>query len=93
MSMLDLEKWSEKVFSEMRAVCETKQAPCVAFCLLFFDPMAQDDKNWNYSIHLIEDPETETPNPDEKKRITLAFEYIMEGVKRIMSVDDIGTFH
>lgn len=95
--ILDLERWIERMLVDIRHACREKQAPCVAFCLLFFDMMAKPEEMWNYSIHLVED---EKNNPmswpkEERERVYKSFEFIMEGARRIMAgeFDDLETLH
>jgi hypothetical protein len=45
--MMDLSKWIEKTAQAVRRICRKKQAPCVGFSLVFFDPMAMPEKQWS----------------------------------------------
>jgi len=79
---MDLAKWIEKTAQAVRRICTNKQAPCVGFSLVFFDPFASDEERWNYVIELAFDPHN-PPEAEEKERIEKAFEFISEGIKRI----------
>ena len=79
----DLGKWAAKTGHAVERICKTKQAPCVGFSLIFFDPMADPEDRWNYVIELAYDPHN-PPEEGERKRVQKAFEFISEGVRRIM---------
>jgi hypothetical protein len=82
-AIMDLGKWAEKTAGAVRRICSKKQAPCVGFSLVFFDPLAtSDDERWNYVIELAFDPHN-PPTEEERKNLQEAFEYISEGIKRI----------
>jgi len=85
-AIMNLSKWSEKTAQAVRRVCSKKQAPCVGFSLIFFDPLAGPDERWNYVIELAYDPHN-PPSQEEQERLEHAFEFISEGVRRIMSDD------
>ena len=85
--ILDLSKWIDKAVETMREACESKQKPCVAFSLLFFDPMAKPDDQWNFAIHFVGDKHINKHTEEDKERLELAFMFIQEGVKRIMTGD------
>lgn len=80
----NLGKWTEKTAQAVRRICKSKNAPCVGFGLVFFEPEAKDDKKWNFVIELAFDPNNKL---DKQTRIDLenAFSFISEGIKRIMS--------
>ena len=82
--IMDLSKWVEKTAQAVRHICSRKQAPCVGFSLVFFDPLAEPDERWNYVIELAYDPNN-PPSQEERKRLERAFEFISEGLCRIMS--------
>ena len=86
--IMDLNKWVEKTAGAVRYRCQQKQAPCVGFSLAFFDPMAEKEEQWNFTIDLAFDPHSE-PNEDERAQLEKSFEFIMEGVRRIMSGEDL----
>jgi hypothetical protein len=81
--IMDLSKWIEKTAQAVRHICSKKQAPCVGFSLIFFDPMADPEEQWNYVIELGFDPNN-PPSEEEQKQLQEAFEFISEGIKRIM---------
>jgi hypothetical protein len=54
----------------------------IGLALLFFDPTAPEDEQFNFVIQLAADP-NEPTDPEERKRLTACFEYIMRGVKEI----------
>ena len=83
--VLDLSKWIDEAVRTVRKACEKKQKPCVAFSLLFFDPMAQDEQKWNFANYFVGDKYKDKHTEEDKERIELAFMYIQEGVKRIMA--------
>ncbi len=85
--ILDLSKWIDEAVKTMRDACESEQKPCVAFTLLFLDPMAEKDEQWNFAIYFIGDKKTDKHTEEDKKRLELAFMFIQEGVKRIMTGD------
>jgi hypothetical protein len=80
---MDLSKWVEKTAQAVRRICSKKQAPCVGFSLIFFDPMAEPEERWNYVIELAFDPNN-PPSQEERNQLQNAFEFISEGVRRIM---------
>ena len=82
--IMDLSKWVEKTAQAVRHICSRKQAPCVGFSLVFFDPLAEPDERWSYVIELAYDPNN-PPSQEERKRLERAFEFISEGLCRIMS--------
>ena len=82
--IMNLSKWIEKTAQAVRHICMRKQAPCVGFSLVFFDPLAEPEERWNYVIELAYDPNN-PPSQEERKRLEQAFEFISEGVRRIMS--------
>ena len=82
--MMNLSKWVEKTAQAVRHICIKKQAPCVGFSLVFFDPLAEPEERWNYVIELAYDPNN-PPCREERKRLEQAFEFISEGIRRIMS--------
>jgi hypothetical protein len=90
MDVMDLGKWAEQTAQAVRRICEQQEAPCVGFSLIFFDPLAEKDKQWGYVIELAFDPNN-PPEEKERAEIQTAFEFINEGVRRIMGgekVDD-----
>jgi hypothetical protein len=88
-AMMNLSKWVEKTAQAVRHICIKKQAPCVGFSLVFFDPLAEPEERWNYVIELAYDPNN-PPSLEERKRLELAFEFISEGIRRIMSEEESG---
>jgi hypothetical protein len=92
----DLNKWTEKTAQAVRRICANKQAPCVGFSLIFFDPLAKPEEQWNYVIELAFDPHN-PPSEEEREQLRQAFEFINEGVRRIMGggepgMDDIDDY-
>jgi len=87
--IMDLSKWVEKTAQAVRRICSKKQAPCVGFSLIFFDPMAEPEERWNYVIELAFDPNN-PPSQEERKQLQNAFEFISEGVRRIMDDKKAG---
>ena len=85
-AIMDLSKWAEKTAGAVRRICQQKQAPCVGFSLLFFDPTAVADEQWNFVIELAYDPHN-PPCDEERKQVQQAFEFISEGIKRIMGAE------
>jgi hypothetical protein len=85
--ILNLSKWVEKTVQAVRHICIMKQAPCVGFSLVFFDPLAQPEERWNYVIELAYDP-SNPPSHEERKRLEQAFELISEGIRRVMSDEE-----
>ena len=81
--IMNLSKWVEKTAQAVRHICIKKQAPCVGFSLVFFDPLAEPEERWNYVIELAYDPNN-PPSPGERQRLEQAFEFISEGIRRIM---------
>ena len=100
--IMNLNKWAERTAQAVRAICGKKQAPCVGFSLVFFDPVAPDEHKWNFVIELAFDPHN-PPSDEEKENLEKTFEFISEGIKRIMNADEIednledyivhGSFH
>jgi len=86
--MMNLTKWAEKTAQAVRKICLSKKAPCVAFSLVFFDPMAPEEKRWNFVIELGYDPHN-PPSDEERKQLEQAFEFINEGIKRIMGGEEL----
>lgn len=89
--MMTLTKWIEKTAQAVRRICSKKEAPCVGFSLVFYDPFAKEEERWNYVIELAFDP-TNPPDAEEKERIEKCFEYISEGIKRIYGGDKEADF-
>ncbi|UCG11513.1 MAG: hypothetical protein JSU72_13340 [Deltaproteobacteria bacterium] len=93
--VMDLSKWVEKTAQAVRHVCNRKQAPCVGFSLVFFNPLAEPEERWNYVIELAFDPHN-PPTQEEQEQLTQAFEFINEGVRRILGgdqeIEDIGDY-
>jgi hypothetical protein len=87
--MMNLSKWVEKTAQAVRHICIKKQAPCVGLSLVFFDPLAEPEERWNYVIELAYDPNN-PPSLEERKRLEQAFEFISEGIRRIMSEETQG---
>ncbi len=83
--ILDLSKWIDEAVKTMRDACESKQKPCVAFSLLFFDPIASENEQWNFATYFVGDKKIDKHTEEDKERLELAFMYIQEGVKRIMT--------
>lgn len=81
-----MRKWAEKTAQLVRRICLKKAAQGkgvpIGISLLFYDPFAKDEEKWNYVIELAGDPNEGMPEEDREIMIA-AFEYIMEGVKRI----------
>ena len=86
--IMNLSKWVEKTAQAVRHICIKKQAPCVGFSLVFFDPLAEPEERWNYVIELAYDPNN-PPSQEERNRLEEAFELISEGIRRIMSQEEI----
>ncbi len=84
--IMNLKKWTAKTAMAVERICGKKQAPCVGFSLVFFDPMAPAEERWNYVIELAFDPHN-PPEEEERKKLQKAFEFINEGVKKIMGGD------
>ena len=85
--IMNLSKWVEKTAQAVRHICIRKQAPCVVFSLAFFDPLAEPEERWNYVIELAYDPNN-PPSQGERQRLEQAFEFINEGIRRIMSQEE-----
>jgi len=85
--IMNLSKWVEKTAQAVRHICMKKQAPCVGFSLVFFDPLAEPEERWNYVIELAYDPNN-PPSEEERKQLEQAFELISEGIRRIMSEEE-----
>ena len=81
--MMNLARWSEKTAQAVRRICGKKHAPCVGFSLVFFDPWAEPEERWNYVIELAFDPHN-PPSEEEREQLQQAFEFISEGIRRIM---------
>jgi len=84
---MNLSKWVEKTAQAVRHICMRKQAPCVGFSLVFFDPLAEPEERWNYVIELAYDPNN-PPSEEERKQLEQAFELISEGIRRIMGEEE-----
>ncbi|MEJ2366375.1 MAG: hypothetical protein P8075_21385 [Deltaproteobacteria bacterium] len=85
--IMNLSKWVEKTAQAVRQICIRKQAPCVGFSLVFYDPLAEPAERWNYVIQLAYDPNN-PPSSGERQRLEQAFELISEGIRRIMSEEE-----
>ena len=81
--IMNLTKWTEKTAQAVRHICLKKKAPCVGFCLVFFDPMAAPEERWNYVIELAFDA-ANPPTEEEQKQVRRVFEFLSEGIKRIV---------
>ena len=82
--IMNLSKWAVKTAGAVERICQKKQAPCVGFSLVFFDPLAGEEERWNYVIELAFDPHN-PPTEADQKQLQQAFDFINEGVRRIMS--------
>ena len=85
--IMNLNKWTEKTAQAVRHICLKKKAPCVGFCLVFFDPMAEPEERWNYVIELAFDPDN-PPTEEEQKQVQHVFEFVSKGIKHIMAHED-----
>ncbi len=85
-AIMDLSKWTQKTVGAVERICGSKQAPCVGFSLVFYDPMAPVGERWNYAIELAYDPHS-PPEEEEQIRVRKSFELISEGIRRIMGGD------
>lgn len=83
---MDMGKWAAKTARAVERICIGKDAPCVGFSLVFFDPTAKEEERWNYVIELAYDPHN-PPEAGEQERVRKAFELVSEGVRRIMGGD------
>lgn len=83
---MNLNKWAAKTALAVERICLSKEAPCVGFSLIFFDPIADEDERWNFTIELAYDPHN-PPEEEEQKRVLKSFEFISEGVRKIMGGD------
>ena len=81
--MMNLSKWTEKTAQAVRRIWGKKQAPCVGFSIVFYDPMAAEEERWNYVIELAFDPNN-PPDEDEQVRVRKSFEVASEYIRRIM---------
>jgi hypothetical protein len=81
--IMDLGKWTAKTSLAVEQICKKKQAPCVGFSLVFFDPMAPPEERWNYVIELAFDPRN-PPSDKEREELEKSFEFISDGIRRIM---------
>lgn len=100
-SITDLSKWAQKTGEAVKRICGQKEGLPIAFAICFFDPMATEDKQWNFVIELAFDPNNPPPEEDQKK-LRLAMEHIMDGVAQIYQADKVedmedftakGSFH
>ena len=91
-AIMDLGKWAEKTAQAVRRICSKKEAPCVGFGLVFFDPMASDDKRWNFTIELAFDPQN-PPKEEERKNLEMSLEYISAGIQKIMNNEEPETIN
>ena len=94
--MIDLSKWIDEAVKTLRNACESRQKPCVGFSLLFFDPIAEKDEQWQFASYFVGDKKTDKFTEEDKERLELAFMFIQEGVKRIMTGElgkDQGMYH
>jgi len=92
--IMDLNKWAVKTAQAVERICLTKKAPCVGFCLVFFNPLNEAEERWNYVIELAHDPHT-PPGEEEQKKVTQLFEIVAEAIKRVMGgdyVDDLRDY-
>lgn len=83
LGITNLTKWAEKSAEAVRRRCLHKQSPCVGFGLAFFDPLADENERWSFTIDLAFDPHNPPPE-DEIKQLEQALEYIARGVAHIM---------
>ena len=81
--MINLSKWAAKTVGAVERICLKKEALCVGFSLVFFDPLAADEERWSCVIELAFDPNN-PPREEQREQLQQAFEYISEGVRRIM---------
>lgn len=73
----------------VRRVCNKKPGPCVGIAMLFVDPHAPEETQWNFVIELAGDPNHPMSEKD-RQDLTAAFEHIMAGVAQLLdgAVDD-----
>jgi hypothetical protein len=101
--IMNLKKWAAKTASLVERICLRKGedgAIPLGISLLFFNPTAPEEEQWNFVIELAADPNTPMPE-EERKRLAACFEYIMIGVRKIyedgVPEDDApatrGSFH
>ena len=69
LGIMDLNKWAVKTALAVERICQDKQAPCVGFCLVFFNPLNEKEERWNYVVELAHDPH-DPPQEDEKTKVT-----------------------
>jgi hypothetical protein len=62
----NLNKWTEKTVEMVRRICNRKKGPCVGVCMLFVEPDAPAEQQWNFVIELAFDPN----NPPSEKDST-----------------------
>jgi hypothetical protein len=73
--IVNLKKWAAKTASLVERICLAKKGMPIGLALLFFDPTAPEDEQFNFVIQLAADPNEPTD--------IACFEYIMRGVKEI----------
>jgi hypothetical protein len=91
LGIVNLSKWTEKLLAVVRRICNRKPGPCVGFSLLFLDPMAPPEAQWNFVIELAGHPDHPMP-PEERKELVAAFEHIMAGAMQLLGgkIDEEG---
>ena len=83
MGIASLSTWTEKTVGCVRSACAKRESPCVAMCLVFYDPFAKEDERWEFSINLAMDPHSILEKKDRECLVT-ALEYVAAGIKKIM---------
>jgi hypothetical protein len=100
-AVANLSKWTEKTVALVRRICNRKPGPCVGLAMLFVDPMAKKEEQWNFVIELAGDPNNPM-SPEDRESLTKAFEHIMAGVAQLLDgalendtseFEARGTFH
>ncbi|MBW1982560.1 MAG: hypothetical protein JRJ12_15220 [Deltaproteobacteria bacterium] len=82
-AIASIPKWTEKTAQAVKKICLEKNAPCVGFALVFFDPVAEQQQRWSYVIELAFDPHN-PPTEEERQKVAATFEFICEGIKRLL---------
>jgi len=83
---MNLNKWASKTAQAVESICLSKKAPCVGFCLVFFNPLNEAEERWNYVVELAHDPH-DPPQEEEKQKVTQLFEIVAEAIRRVMGGD------
>ena len=82
--ILDLEKAILKTIVSVKHVLDEANMPCVGFSLVFLDHLGEENEYF-FQTRLLGSDSHADPEDATRKNIRLVFEFMAEGIKRIMN--------